>query len=704
MWSRRRSRAVVLALAATATAWGAGGWLGALPAGAAGTTSGRLVLDGQSQWVTPASPGAPGTFTLDLSARGAPTGAQVAVQLYPRLDARDHFEEVVDRGPRNAPISQTSPAPLAALPADPATPGARALTLQVVTTPSTGGQRLGLSCSAPTSAGTCTGVYPVAVALLDGAGAVLHRFTTFLTFSAGTSATPLEFAFVVPVSAPVSVVSAPATPGAALGTVSRPRVSALAQLVGALHAAPSVPVTVEASPQTLEALEASGATGRDAVAALAALSANPSLDEVPAAPYVPVDLAALGAAGEPTEIKAQMAAGATVLHKLHVQTASGLPWIATGPGGKGLGSGLSTAGASQVVVQDTSLAPTPTAPSFTWASTFHLALTGSGRPVDAAESDSFLDGQFRHDDADPALAASQVLADLAMVHFERPYTTHVRGMVAVPPAGWTPNPTFVRTLLAGLDGNPLVSPVTLSRFFSDVTATGSRTLQPGTAGPALIGRSLARSLSSARVRLSQFTEAVKARPLQPRPPVLGDLDHLLLASESDQLVHPSPAAAVAIFDRALARQLGKVSFAAGTVTLTARTGAIPITVVSRAPYTIVGTLKVSGAKFTFPGRTADATHTLVLDHATNTWKVNVTARTSGELPLDVRFVSRTGLVIAQAQLEVRSTATSLVGVLLTALALAVLLAWWARTWRTKRRRRRQAEPVEQADHVTAGAR
>jgi Flp pilus assembly protein TadB len=41
-------------------------------------------------------------------------------------------------------------------------------------------------------------------------------------------------------------------------------------------------------------------------------------------------------------------------------------------------------------------------------------------------------------------------------------------------------------------------------------------------------------------------------------------------------------------------------------------------------------------------------------------------------------------------LTVHSTAISFVGVALTVLAGAVLLAWWVRTWRKSRRRRPRA--------------
>ena len=702
MWSRRRARPVALVFAAAALAWSAGLWLHAPPAGAAAGSRPALLLDGQTQWVTPASAGAPTTFQLVLSAPNAPAGAQVAVTLYSRLDSRDHFEQVVQRGPRSTPLSDASPVPLAQLPADPHTPGGVDLNLQVTTAPSTGGQALGLACSGTAVTGTCTGVYPVRVALLDAAGNVLQRLTTFLTYSARVSATPLNFAWVVPVSAPVSVVAGATNPRTALEPLSRSEVGALAQLVRLLHAAPSVPVTIDASPETLQALAASGPTGRAAVTTVAAMSADQSVDEVPSAPYVPVDLASLSGAGEATEITAQMAAGATVLHKLGVQTSPTLPWLALPPVGNDIGPGLSRVGASQVVVQDSSLAPTPTAPPVTWASTFRLAL--GARSVEAAQTDSFLDGQFRHAGSDPALAATQMLADLAMVHFERPYTRHARGMIAVPPPGWTPDATFVRTLLAGLDGNPVVTPVTLDKFFSTVAPAGTRTLQANGAGPSL-SRSLARSLSKARIRLTQFEQAVQGK--DGKPAVLGQLDHLLLAAEFDRLSTRGHAGAVAVFEHALSHQLGQVSFIATekAFTLTARTGVIPITVVSHAPYTVTGTLTVSGARFTFPpGNRTETSHPMVLDHPANTLRVSVLARSSGDLPLDVAFTSPTGLVIAQEQLTVRSTATSVVGVLLTGLALAVLLTWWARTWRARRRRRRRppTHPADQSERTAAG--
>jgi hypothetical protein len=695
MWTRRRIRPVSLALAAAAAvSWSAAAFCPAATAGASpGARARRVVLEleNQTQWVVPPRSGTAAAFDLTLSASNAPAGTEVSVALYARLDARDHFEDAVEHGPRGYPISETSPVKLSSL-TTARPPGSLELPLQVVTASSTGdGARLGLGCAPPTGTGLCTGVYPVEVHLLDPSGKVLRsQFTTFLTYTAGASATPLEFAWVVPVAAPVPVSTPPADPAKApdparaLGPIGGGGTVAEETLVAQLHAA-AVPVTVEASPATLQRLsESGGHDGRLAVATLAAMSSDQAADEFPAAPFVPVDLAQLAGAGEATEIVAQMSAGATVLRKLHVQTSPSI-WVTPAAVGDDLGTGLARIGAREVVVPGSQLANTPTAPPETWAATFGLAL-GKGTTVQAAETDTWLDGQFRAARTDPALAATQILADLAMVHFERPDTPSVRGMIAVPPAGWLPNATFDRVLLEGLEENPDVTAVTLSKFFTTVSSAGTRSLSRTGTGPALPAY-LARRISSARVRLSEFQTAVSGKPA-----VLSQLDHLLLASESEDLTHRRQSAAVGVFDRVFSGQLGLVSFAdEGTFTLTARTGLIPITVVSRASYTVVGTLTVSGAKFIFPGRATHTTHDMVLDHATNPWRVDVTARSPGDLPLHVAFTSASGqLVFAESNLRVRSTATSLVGIALTALALVVLLAWWGRTWLSGRRRRARA--------------
>ena len=685
---------VLLATLALGTIGGAEAG-GGVRAAHARPASGAFVLDAQSEWVVapkaPRSGGSapPALFDLALTARGAPTGATVEVILYPRLRSRYAFKDVVRNGPRGSPLTSIAPIPYDSLEPHPRSAAVATLDLPVVQTASTAtGTRLGLACAPPTGAGTCTGVYPVVVELQEPTGKVLHRFTTFLTYVAGRSAHPLELSWIVPIDTPVSLSPHPSGPTNGIGLPSAVDTSALEATIAQLRSS-AVPVTLDVSPETLQVLARAGPKGRAADTMLAVLSTNHKSDQVLASPYVPVALGALAGAGEPTEIVAQMAAGATVLRHFHVTTAPGpSPWVQRGLVTDNIATGLATVGANQLVLPDFNLASTPNATSAgTWASTFTLTLSHGGSSasvqtsVQASVTDTWLDGQFTSLRKDPALAATQLLADLAMVHFERPNTAAVRGMVALPPARWIPDPVFTHVLLAGLSQNPVVEPVTLSQFFTSVTADGARQLADSSSAP-VFGRTLARAVSRARVRLSNFDAAVPGHPS-----VISELDDMLLATEAENLTPRRQAAGVAAFEHALQAQLGLITFQKSTVTLTARTGWIPVTIESGAPYTVIGTLSVSGNKFVLSPRSSR--RTVRLDHATNVSRVDVLARTSGDSPLDVTFTSPNGrLVIARGLITVRSTATSVAGVALTVVALAVLLVWWARTWRSGRRKRR----------------
>lgn len=663
-------------------------------AGAATPTAAKgpvLSLVDQSPWVKPTPPGSPKTFTLDVAARpGTPATDEVVVTLYDLLTTRSGFEQTLKTTPTKGILDQTHPVALSSMPV---VDGGSALSISVLPdptatpAPAAGTPTLDLHC---VGTGTCTGVYPLVVSLVrpsTGGKVANSTFTTYLTYSTEKSAHQLDFAWVVPIAAPVTIRSGERDPAKAVAAPSRATTASLAGLVATLGAKSNVnvPVTVAASPQTLQAL---GGRGAQAVQQLAAMSsADQPTRQFLAQPYVPIDLGALAGAGEGEEITAQIKLGASVLRTLKVQaTSKASTWVATGTVGSDLRTGMSKVGASSLVVPDADLAA-PRDTDSTWASAFTMSL-GKGAPVTGAVADSELAAHFTADPGDPALEANQLLADLAMIHFELPNTTTPRGVVAVPPAGWTPTKAFDSELLAGLATNPVVQATTLDGYFSAFSKVlGSATpptrrLQSGGTGPVL-APSLARRITAARLRLTDFDRAV---PGKPAAPVLGQLDQLLLAAESDDLVHAGQVAGLDTFGRALDGQLSQVQLATErTITLTARTGLIPVTIISSATYTVVGTLSLSGGRFVFPH---GSTRPLKLNHNTTPVRVDVEARTSGDLPLEVSFRSPTGhLLIAAGQLTVRSTATSLVGVVLTVLALLVLLGWWARTWRAGRRRR-----------------
>lgn len=669
--------------------------------GAAATPGGRPAfgLLGQSPYVSAGANGV-GTFQLTLSiGSDVPADAQTVVDLYRPLATRSAFEATLSNPPVGQ-IGYAGPVPVSGLPA--ATGGGRTMSVTIVpgaTPAGVTGPSLSLGCQFGN--GTCPGVYPVVVTLERPGGGELGRFTTYLTFTEGAAVAPLRFAWVVPVDAPVRIRGDRL--GQALVAASPGRVAALGGLVSALESRPDVPVTVAASPLTVQQLATSPSrSAQQVVKRLAQLSANQQLHQFPAQPYVPIDLGAIAGAGERTEIVGQMAKGAAVLGSNHIRTDTApATWVAQGTVGPSIGPGLADVRATRLVLPDSQLATPSAAVSdlagyHTWTYPFTLAL-GHGRQVLAAAADGHIASEFSDDPSDPALEAAQVLADLAVVHFEAPNLTDsqgqpaARGVVAVPPAGWTPSTAFDNQLLAGLQNNPLIAPVTLDGFFSQVALGGPHGVTyrrlasgSGTALPA----TLAQKLTTARLRLTSFVSAVRPRSEK----VLSQLDDLLLAAEADTLRRQEQYAGVLAFERALSGQLSLIRVATErTITLTARTAAIPITILSSARYTVVARLSVSSDRFLFPGHGGAGVPNVVIDHPTTPERVVAEARTSGDLPLSVTLVAPQGdppLVIAHGELTVRSTATSIVGIVLSVAAAAVLLTWWGRTWRAGRRARR----------------
>lgn len=639
----------------------------AVVATATPTSRERVSLLDQSPWVMPVTPGTPATFSLGLSVtpRSQRRRLGLTVTVYTHLITRYSFDQTLSgRAQGTALYTSPAPIPLSCLPQLSVvidTSYSQVLHSSGSGEPSQCEPVVNLACTPST--GTCPGVYPVSIALVGlSSNDVVARLTTYLTYAESPSPTPLRFGFVVPFSA---------SPSPAALSYLEAEASSLTKFQ-------TTPVTVVATPATVQFLEQSATPGAiSAIRELSALSNGP-VDQFPAESYVPLDISSLSASGLGAELSYQMAAGARVLAAAGVKTSGGT-WVNYGSLGSGLAGGLSAVGANQIVVAQNSVAPVNgTVLSSASAQTFELQLARRSS-IAAVAADNGLTSQLNSASSSPVLAANQFLAALALVHFEEPSYFMPRGVVAVPPLNWIPTSSFISTVLSGLKANPDVTAVTLNQFFATVPATGpdgapivERALYSGNGST--IRSSLVARIQGSRQMLTSFTSAVRGNP-----PELSRLDDQLLESESTWFDEAGQASLLESFRHALAAQLASIQLATDrTITLTSQSGAIPVSVLSSAPYTITGTLVLNSNKFTFPN---GPVKTLVLDRATNPVRIEARARTSGDLPVEVTLVApRGGLVIAKGQLIVRSTATSIVGILLTLIAAGVLLAWWARTW------------------------
>jgi hypothetical protein len=633
-----------------------------------------LVLVSQTPWVTATQPWF--NLTLRVSSAEGPAGALgVSLTFYGRVNSVSQLQQAISGTPSGTPLRRMPAVPVSSVAGGlTATDCITVLPDSSASAPSSGpgvcapgAPTLTLGCSP--AADECGDVYPVSVALVrQGSSTPLARFTTFLTYQQPAAVSVTGGALRVGVVLPVTA-------------------GGVATMADALthH---DVATTLAVSPLAVGTIEATRSrAGVRALDQLAALSGDETVDQS----YVPINVAALSGAGIGNEIGAQVQRGDDVLRSAGLRPDGG-PWVDTassfsqGDAGN-LASGLQVAGSSQAVVSDSDLAPDDTSP-YTFAQPFTLDL-GHGSTIPALAADSALSTRFTATPGNPTLAAEQLLAGLSFVHFEDTFLHSPRGVVVSPPPGWHASADFINALLTGLTGNPALSPVTLAQLFAQVPVGGNRepSVRQLEAGPAARGitRGAADRIALDRQQLGSFSLAVDGHPAN-----LTALGDTLLTTEARGLSTAGRSIALNAYARSFEGTTGQVTLATErTVTFTSQRAAIPVTVLSSAPYPVTVLVTLSSDKFTFPDGN---TQRLTLIHPTTSVRVTAQARTSGDrLPIEVTLHTPDGQVlIAHAVLTVHSTEISFVGIALTVLAGAVLLVWWVRTWRRSRRARPRA--------------
>jgi hypothetical protein len=663
-----------------------------------------LLLLSQTPWVVPG-----GTLDLHLQAvtRTATSDLGVGVSVYSCLSSVSAFDQSLTGTPTGPPVSATtSPIAVSGLTALPG--GGFDLPMPVSVTGTTTGSTPSAAPFAielQAGSGQCQsfpgGVYPVRIQLVDTAtGTVLGGFTTHLVVSEAPSDTQrLRVAVVLPVQVTQTAAADPtpaallARPSAALAEPTDTALAAVTDTVATMATQHrSVPVTLQVSGQTMALLE--DTSHQATVEQLEQLAADPEVHELTAAPYTPVDAASLVGSGLGAELALQVARGVEV-----VGAATGRPPpVPAGPDGLGAWvtgdsldiatiTALSTDGFRQVVLPASDLNGSPTNGS----TAEPFVLSGArGTQLTALASDDDLTQRFTSVADDPVLAAHQLVAELAQLYYERPNGVTARGVAAVPPPSWSDDPAFVDALLGSLDQNPMVEPVTTSQLFGSfaapTTCRAACHLTPSGTGAALP----VAAIGAQRMRVNGFatsTLGVHALCVQ-----LGDL---VLAGEAQGLRPAQQSAVLANAGAAVDAQLDQVTVEGNlTVTLTASSGQVPVTLASVAPYPVTGVLEVSSDKLLFPNGSTEWAKAIALAprHSTVEY-ITVRSRTSGVFRLDVVLRSPDGtLRLATGVLSIRSTSSSIVGIVLTVGAVVVLAVWWFRT----SRRRRILQAVDEA--------
>lgn len=648
---RRALLAALAAVVAMATTVAAPG-----PGTAQTPPSATLRLASQTSWVEPG-----GRLALRVVVGGAvdPADAELAVSVFRRVASRSEFALTLEDRIRGSAISVSDPAPLASLPPDPA--GAVQIILPVQD-PSQPIDAARLRLREP-------GVYPVRVELRrTGGGAVLARLVTHLVYATPPedNGEKLRFALVVPLHAPPSL-----RPDGTreLPPAERDRLGAL---VGSVDAHPLVPVTLKPTPETMQALAASpDEAARSIVETLRRATTG---RQVVGGPYVPISPSAFVDEDLRVEAAVQVGRGNRVLADvLGVEPDARLA-VVDEPLDEVAVEHLRRQQVDRVLVADEVLAPLDL--PVTLAQPFELDTRDVRRPR-ALAADTGLRAHFGPRE-DPALAAHHLLADLAVLYFDRP--GRARGVAALPPRDWNGNRVFVDTLLGGLANSPIVMGSTVDAVLADVPAatTGRddvlrRTPASATKGAAAPTTALpAERIREARGRIESF-----AAMLDSDNPRDDALEEQLLVSQSLDVTGRRRTAYLDGIDNRIDAQLALVRVPdARSITLTARRGEIPVTVLNEADYPVRLVVQVASDKLTFP---SGGSRRIELPRRNTTERFSVEARTSGAFPLRVQLLSPDGrLLIGESRFTVRSTAFSGVGLVLTVGALAVLLLWWAR--------------------------
>ena len=193
-----------------------------------------------------------------------------------------------------------------------------------------------------------------------------------------------------------------------------------------------------------------------------------------------------------------------------------------------------------------------------------------------------------------------------------------------------------------------------------------------------------------------------------RPPardLSAQLGDLVLAGEADNLRPAQQAAVLHNTASAVDAQLSQLVVAGQPITLTSQRGRLPVTIVSNAPYPVTASLTLTSDKLLFTQNGLTQLTVPVLLHpqhpTSSTWTCRPGRRATFRVGDRAQRSGRSGLPLSVGEITVRSTATSVVGIILSLGAVLVLVVWWVRTSRQAARHcavhtrwRKRAPPAE----------
>jgi Family of unknown function (DUF6049) len=674
---------VGLVLAATATVFG--GLVGANASGAQAQESTTSVpslpplpvglsLVSQSTWVPLRQ-----TFTMKLHIDNPTLAAQpnaaIAIRIRQSTTSRSGFDDVIANRNLGGTLYEPNQISVASLHPD------RHGDVSIVFGLPGSGTRPTIFINRP-------GVYPVEVQLVN-TGVASGSFVTWLVAVDARAAKPIEqklsVSFVWQVVAnPIALPDGSDDPKVVAEMKPGGRLDRIATL---LARSSGLRVSLAIGPESAEAWKRLGRRNPAVAASFARVraAAQRSTSEILPTPYVPIDAAALEAAGLGQYLPGEYGTGTGALRSALGANPSPSPqsaFIDPAPTSDAAVDGLRRMLIDRVAVREQALIPV--IHPFSPAQAFVLDTAGdASRAVATAP---FVEDLFNGSDSS-ALRAERVIAALAEVAYENPSIP--RGIVVAPPARWTPDLNTMETVVSALRSLPLVQSATLDDLFATISneqALGTdvqRRLVP--ADPATTPVS-AGEYQLAANELSAYRDVVGNRD-----PIVVDGEEALLTSLSTSIAPERAHAEIARIDEAVHAFTSGVTADEKRITLTSRRAEVPLTFENnlKPARDVTVLVHLESAKLLFPN---GADQSVPLKPGSNTIRVTVEARASGTFPMTISVTSQNGKLAfgAPVRVTVRSAVFGGWAVGVTVAALVFLAGWWANHFRRTRRRRRLA--------------
>ncbi len=297
----------------------------------------------------------------------------------------------------------------------------------------------------------------------------------------------------------------------------------------------------------------------------------------------------------------------------------------------------------------------------------------------ALAADIGLGNHFIDSDAS-VLNANRLLADLVLLSLQE--SGGRSSVVVAPPASWKPDPNFLNVLLGGIERIPALEGATPIDALANTEITPS--LGIGTlSGPLrrdLVPTSRATSLGSFRTEYSQARNAISSWAT-----VIGndntarvELDQLLYRSTDQRLGEAERNSFIeAVFSDIDEQKDSAITTPESeTITLTGRESDVPVLLENTLDTNATVLMLLSSEELDF---TESAELVRTLEPGTNRIEIPITARASGDSPIQIQVLSPDGLILlGSSEVLVRTFAFSGLGLAIGAVAIIVLLVWWVR--------------------------